>query len=142
MSQESREELRFRIRADVAPPDASVVLRGGPDTVSLLRTHAHRMNRLYVLDGHPLFGVSVFVAHANTGPASEWSFLAGKLHGYATIHRTTVGYLTAAGFTLLPTFTDPHFTVVLPTLDAAPELAAAFGDLVQNPYAERREEDR
>ena len=55
--------------------DAAVVIRGGPDTPSLLRTHARRLNRLYVLDGEDVFGVSVFVAQDEIGPASERSIL-------------------------------------------------------------------
>jgi len=63
MMNDGREELRDRVRSDEAPPPgASVVIRGGPDTLSLLRTHARRLHRAFVLDGRPVFGVSVFVA--------------------------------------------------------------------------------
>ena len=55
---DAREELRTRIRDELPPADAAVVIRGGPDTPSLLRTHARRLNRLYVLDGEDVFGVS------------------------------------------------------------------------------------
>ncbi len=64
---EDREELRNRVRDERPPLDASVVLRGGPDTASLLRSHARRLNRLYVLDGGPVFGISVFVAYGDIG---------------------------------------------------------------------------
>lgn len=50
------DELRSRLRAEAAPTGATVVLRGGPDTISLLRTHARRTQRLYCLDGAPLLG--------------------------------------------------------------------------------------
>jgi hypothetical protein len=56
------------------------------------------------------------------------------------VYRTTVGRLAAAGFTLLPTFTAPHYTVLLPDIDMVDDLARAFGDLRANPYAVGREE--
>jgi hypothetical protein len=66
-----REELRTRIREELAPANAAVVIRRGPDTLSLLRSHARRLNRLYVLDGEDVFGVSVFVAQDEIGPESS-----------------------------------------------------------------------
>lgn len=132
---DEREELRQRVRDEHPPPDASVVIRGGPDTSSLLRSHARRLNRLYVLDGGEVFGVSVFVAYGDIGATSERTILTGKLRSYPTIYRTTVGDLLRRDLQLLPTFAAPHYTVVLPDLDAVAELAEAFGDLVDNPYA-------
>ena len=122
--------------------DAAVVIRGGPDTPPLLRSHARRLNRLYVLDGAKVFGISVLVARDEIGPASERSILSSKLRNYAAVYRTNVSTLTDAGFELLPTFIAPHYTVLLPSLDAANDLAAAFGNLVVNPYAEGRDEER
>ena len=40
-----------------------------------------------------------------------------------------------AGLQVLPTFVAPHYTLLIPNLDAVSELAAAFGNLVRNPYA-------
>lgn len=135
-----REELRRLVRNDPPPPDAAVVIRGGPDTLSLLRSHARRLNRLYELDGAAIFGVSVFVATEATGSTSEQAILRRKLGSYPTVYRTTVARLTEIGFRLLPTFTSPHYTVLLPDLDTVDDLAAAFGDLQPNPYAVEREE--
>jgi hypothetical protein len=56
-----REELRPHLRGEPPPSGQAVVVRGGPDTVSLIRSHARRLHRLYCLDGEPLWGVSVFV---------------------------------------------------------------------------------
>ncbi len=142
MSEARLEDLRDRVRSEVLPASAAVVIRGGPDTLSLLAAHARRLNRLYVLDGVPVFGVSVFVARGELGPASERSILTGKLRSYPTVYRTTVSRLSEAGFVLIATFADPHYTVVLPGLDAVGELAAAFGELVPNLYAEGRKEER
>ncbi len=118
------------------------MIRGGPDTPSLLRSHARRLNRLYLLDGQELFGVSVFVAQGEIGPASERAILGSKLKSYPTIYRTSVGHLESAGFELLPTFTAPHYTVVIPALDRIDDLARAFGELLANPYAEGAKEGR
>lgn len=142
MSRDTREELRPRVRLEVPPPNAAMVIRGGPDTLQLLRFHARRLNRLYMLDGDPVFGVSVFVARDTIGPASERGILSGKLRSYPMIYRTTCRELTEAGFELLPTFAAPHYTVALASLDAVEDLAAAFGLLVVNPYAEGRKEER
>ena len=130
------EELRLRVRSEEPPPPtASVVIRGGPDTPSLLQTHAKRLQRLYELDGKPVLGISVFVVLDDVGPASERGILAGKLRSYPSMYRSTVGRLTDAGFVLLPTFTRPHFTIVLPALETVTDLAPALGPLLANPYA-------
>jgi hypothetical protein len=142
MSSDGREELRARVRVEEPSPDAAVVIRGGPDTLSLLQSHARRLNRLYVLDGAEVFGISVFVARDEIGPTSESTILSSKVRNYAEVYRTNVSTLKDAGFVLLPTFSAPHFTVLMSSLEAADDLAAAFGNLVVNPYAEGREEER
>lgn len=58
------------------------------------------------------------------------------------VYRTDVGTLKDAGFELLPTFIAPHHTVLMSNLEAADDLAPAFGNLVVNPYVEGREEER
>jgi hypothetical protein len=142
VSGDDREELRARVRS-AAPldPDWAVVIRGGPDTPALLRSHARRLHRLYVLDGQPIYGLSVFVA-AHAGSAEELHVMADKLRSYPFVYRTTVGRLDRSGFALLPTFVHPHFTVLIPSLEAVDELAAAFGELLVNPYADERKEER
>lgn len=65
-----REELRPYLRGEPVPLAASILVRGGPDTVSLIRSHARRTNRVYCLDGSPLWGVSAFGALDEVGPAS------------------------------------------------------------------------
>jgi len=137
---DAREELRLRIRDEHPPLAAAAVIRGGPDSLALLQAHARRLNRLYKLDDAPVFGVSVFVVRDDLGPASERSILAAKLRSYPTVYRTTVGRLVAHGFDVLPTFTVPHFTVLIQSLDAVAELAAAFGKRLINPYADGRGE--
>jgi hypothetical protein len=140
---DGRDDLRGRVRGgEAVPPDASVVLRGGPDTASLLATHARRLSRAYVLDGAAVFGISVFVALDDIGPASEAGILTGKLRSYPLVYRATAQRLIEAGFVLLPTFTRPHYTVLLPALDMVGRLADALGTPGPNPYALGPEEGR
>jgi hypothetical protein len=133
---DGREELRPKLRAERAPDEAIVLLRGGPDTVSLLRSHARRTERLYCLDGVPLLGISVFGALDDDGPASRDGLLAGRLVSYSLIHAAMVGTLVAAGFELLATFRRPHFTIRLHTDSAAEasRLLDAMGPTEANPY--------
>ena len=120
----------------------SVVIRGGPDTPSLLRTHARRLQRAFVLDGEQVFRISVFVALEDVGPMSERGILSGKLRTYPSIHLCTAGELIERDLILLPTFRRPHYTVLLTDLDAVDDLAAVLGTQRPNPYAQRREEER
>ncbi|MGH9225424.1 MAG: hypothetical protein ACRD2W_16940 [Acidimicrobiales bacterium] len=133
-----RDELRTHVRPDEpVPDDALVALRGGPDTQSLIASHARRLNRLFLLDGGPVWGVSVFVALEPTGPASAESILRGRLLSYPSVYLPTVVALRGAGFDLLPTFGRPHFTVLMRSPELAPALFEALGELRDNPYAVR-----
>jgi hypothetical protein len=131
-----REELRSRLRPETAPADTIVLLRGGPDTTSLLRSHARRTQRLYSLDGSPLLGISVFGALDDGGPASRDGLLAGRLVTYSLVHAATPGTLVAAGFELLATFRRPHFTIRLHTDSdhEASRLLETLGPAEENPY--------
>ena len=133
---DDREELRLRVRDERPPLDASVVVRGGPDTASLLRSHARRLNRLYVLDGDSV-RISVFVAYGDIGATSERTIL--RANSTAIRPSTAPRWkLLRRGLNLLPTFAAPHYTVVIPDLDAVAELAAAFGNLFTTRTLERR----
>lgn len=120
---------------DAAPDEAQIVLRGGPDTGSLIRTHARRVNRLLVLDGAEVWAISVLVALDDVGAGSAETILRTKLRSYRNVYRPTVGQLRQAGFELLATFARPHFSVLMPGLDSAPKLLGALGELRINPYA-------
>jgi hypothetical protein len=133
---DERQELRTFVRNEEPPPNgARVVLRGGRDTQALLGTHARRLNRTFVLDGQELYGISVYVALDDVGPASRRGLLAGKLLSYPLVYTPTVGELVDAGFGLLPTFDRPHFTVAFASLADVPRLLAALGRLQPNRYA-------
>lgn len=136
-----REELRARVRPDEpVPGDALVALRGGPDTRSLISSHARRMNRLFVLDGGPVWGISVFVALDPTGPASAEGILRRRLLSYQSVYLPTVGALRVAGFDLLPTFGRPHFTVLMSTLELAPALSTLWASCRRTPTLSGKED--
>jgi hypothetical protein len=133
---DERQDLRAFVRDEEPPPNgARVVLRGGRDTEALLGTHARRLHRAFVLDGLDVYGISVFVALDDVGPASQRGLLTGKLVSYPLVYTPTVRELVDAGFDLLATFGRPHFTVVFASLADAPRLLAALGPLRPNRYA-------
>lgn len=131
-----REELRLHLREEPLPEKDSLILRGGPDSASLIRTHARRTHRLYCLDGQPLWGISVFAALDPAGPSSRDGLLAGRLATYEQVHIVVMSTLTAEGFGLLPTFRRPHYTLRLTSnaLDEAERLLRLLGQPQANPY--------
>ena len=144
----NQEELRDHVRDEWPSASDVVIIRGGPDTLGKLSTHAHRTHRAYSLDGLPFWGVSVFCALDARGPASLDGLLSGRLSTYHAVHTPTVGQIVEAGFTLLPTFARPHYTLRL--RDAShgelERLLAALGSPRENPYhppvERRRRESR
>jgi len=130
-------DLRDFVRAEPTPGDATILVRGGPDTAEKLTTHAERLRRRYVLDREPVLGISVFAALDDIGQASLDGILSGKLATYRAVHLAALRVFGAAGFAVLPTFGRPHMTVVLRSLDWIEPLLAALGPTQNNPhYAE------
>jgi hypothetical protein len=133
-----RIEQRPRLRDERVPDEAVIIVRGGPNSVARLTQHAMRTAEFWNLDGEPLYGVSVFCALDDVGPASLPGVLA-QLGSYPTVHLTTAGRLAAAGFELLATASRPHFTVR--TAGAGPEeierLLVALGEPRDNDYRTR-----
>jgi hypothetical protein len=109
-------------------------VRGGPDAVEKLIAHAERVRRAFVLDGEPVLGISVFAVLDDVGPASLDAILSNKLASYRIVHVVPLRDLSAARFSVLPTFGRPHMTVVLNRLDHAQSLLAALGPGRQNPH--------
>ncbi len=134
-----RDELRPLLRDERPPSDAVVIVRGGPSSVGRLRQHARRTHDAYVLDGQPLWGVSVFCALDDIGTASIDALLR-RFASYRVVHLPTVGQLAASGFDLLPSFRRPHFTVRL--VDdgdrSLTRLLDALGPAGANPYHGRQ----
>jgi hypothetical protein len=85
MTQREWEELRPYLRDERPPDDAAVVVRGGPDTLAKLATHARRTHDAYILDGEPLWGISVYCALDDVGPASLDGLLR-RFASYRAVH--------------------------------------------------------
>jgi hypothetical protein len=132
-----RQELRPSLRDEPAPGDGIVVVRGGPTSHQKLLAHAHRTHDAFMLDGNPLWGISVFCALDDIGPASLDALLR-RFASYRVVHLPRAAGLREAGFDLLPTFKRPHFTVRLPSPDEISRLLRALGNAEPNPYHGRR----
>jgi hypothetical protein len=143
MTQHGWEELRPHLRDERPPDDRIIVIRGGPDTLAKLVMHARRTHDAYALDGKPLWGISVYCALDDVGPASLDSLLR-RFASYRLVHLPRAGQLRAAGFRLLPSFGHPHYTIGLEG-DDQPELArllAALGPAETNKYHRRERPGR
>jgi hypothetical protein len=126
--------LEHYLRDEAPPSGGHLVLRGSPNTVHKLLTDAARMASQYNLDGRPAYAISVSVA---TDEAELERILASSRfrirHHY---RRGTVELVSAAGFPLLPSFQQPHYTVILDpyTGERAVEFLAALPQEFANPY--------
>lgn len=128
---DQRIEQRTRLRAEALPPDTTLIVRGGQDTLEKLRNHAQRTARAWCLDGQPLFGVSVF---AVVGISLD-ELLRKRFATFRAIYTPRAGHLYRQGFELLPTGQQPHYTVRLPGSDDPDlrRLLTALGAPQQNP---------
>ena len=100
----------LRLRRQPAPPDALVLARGGDLTVAELATDARRSYRRF---GE--YGVSVLAAADQTALDE---LARGVLRRFEVLTLVTAGSLRDAGLELRPTFRRPHYTIMLPDLDA------------------------
>jgi hypothetical protein len=143
MTQRGWEELRPYLRDERPPDDSVIIVRGGPDTLAKLAVHACRTHDAYVLDGEPLWGISVYCALDDVGAAS----LDGLLRRFATyrvVHLPRTSQLRLAGFQLLPSFGRPHYTIRLENGDhaALARLLGALGPGKANKYHRRERPGR
>ncbi len=110
-----RIEQRTRLRKEQAPGAATLLVRGGPDTVGKLRRHAERTARAWALDSRPLFGISVFAILDM--PLDD--LLRRRFTSFRAVHMPTVGRLAEGQFELLPPGggrTSPSGSIVPTTL--------------------------
>lgn len=115
-----------------------LVVRGNPLTVRGLLGHAQRTAKIFTWRGETLYAVSAAV----TGPGRNVDDLLASpnLRTRSTYASAAVTALNTVGFEVLPTFTAPHVSIVLPKYDeqTAEALLIALGPVRQNPYCERR----
>ncbi len=143
MTQRGREELRPYLRDERPPDDRIIVVRGGPDTLAKLAVHARRTHDAYVLDGEPLWWISVYCALDDVGPASLDGLLR-RFASYRVVHLPRTGQLRRAGFPLLPSFGRPHYTIRLDDGDQAglTRLLESLGPAEANKYHRREQPGR
>lgn len=118
--------------------DAHLVMRGWPVDVPGILRNADNTRRRYSPAGEPFVAISAEVTIP--GWDVESILQGSRLRSRRNYAIAPVREIVAAGFGLMPTFTAPHYSVVLPSYaeaDAA-RLVEAFGDMKPNPHFERR----
>ena len=130
-----REELLLQLRDEFPALPNAMVVRGGPATMSRHAAHARRTHAAFLLDGGPIWGVSVFCALDDIGESSLDGLLR-RFASYRLVHLPTVGSLRDAGFEFLPSFRRPHFTIRLAggSDTEIGRLLEALGPPRPNPY--------
>lgn len=121
-------------------PGAHLVIRGWPLTVDGLLRNADATCRRYSWMGEPLVAVS---AEVTVGGWDVDRILAGsRLRTRRSYAAAAVGEVLGAGFGLLPTFSAPHYSVVLGsyTVEQAELLVRVLGEVRPNPHHVRREQ--
>lgn len=118
------------LRIEPAPPEDWLVLRGGPHPIQQTSATARRS----VVE----FGRAIISAVVITPRDIHEILSRPPLCRFRVVRYCTVKHLTESGYTLLPTFRTPHFSIVLP--DAADltvaRLAATLSQEMENPYAD------
>ncbi len=125
--------IPLRRRRELLADDSLVVIRGGMLDAASLRADAGRTFRRF---GER--GISVLAAPTD----DDLNLLARTvLHRYEQLTVMTAGAIRGAGLELRPTFRRPHYTVMLPDLDADVErLTSCENKQRVNPYFEREED--
>jgi hypothetical protein len=130
-----RIEQRTRLRPEKPLVAATLLIRGGPDTIDKLRRHCQRTARAWALDGRPLLGISVFAVL----DTSLEELLRRRFTSFRAVYLPTAGRLAASDFELLPTGRRPHYTVRLRSADdpELDQLLAALDTPQPNPQYAR-----
>jgi hypothetical protein len=132
-----RRPIEPLVRSEALPDAAVVVVRGGPIAAQKVAEHAQRQQALFTFRGLPMVAISVDLT---VGGWTLDRILAERMHTRRRYATVTAGALRAAGYELVPTGREPHYSLILPGsshADAA-ALVALFGPTLQNPYRARR----
>lgn len=116
------------VRAAEPPADATVIIRAGVmETGSITRALSRSFDR------YAVFGLSVEGALGTS--ILETCQHSPRLAPYRRIRLTTVERIRSSGFTLLPTFELPHFTLVVPDTSeqTLARLNQTFDPAIANP---------
>lgn len=120
---------RLPIRREHPPDDAVVVVRAGvmaPDRVVDTATDAFEDFGVYTVSVEAAIDISVDELCRSSPRIAD---------RYGKVRLSSFGRLRAAGFAVLPTFTHPHFDVVLPDLSevTVARLERCFDEPIPNP---------
>lgn len=134
------ESIEPHLRDDVSglDLDADLVVRGWPLTVEGLLSNAGATRERFSFDGLPFAAISADIT-APGWPLDE--ILAGpRLRTRSRYATAAAGRLADDGFGLLPTFSAPHYSVVLDpyTSERAQRLLDLLGEVRANPHHVRR----
>ncbi len=123
----------MRVRREQVADQDLVVVRGGRLDRKVLRFDAVEAHRRF---GE--YGVSVFAA---ADEAELDGLSRGRLSRFDLLTLMRAGTIRAAGLELRPTFRSPHYTIMLPDLDAdLARLVACENETRVNPYFRAPEE--
>jgi hypothetical protein len=116
----------LRVRRESLADDALVVVRGG-----LLGRSRLRRDAILTFHRFGEYGISVLAA---PDEAALDALASTTLQREPVLTLMRMGTLRAAGFEVRPTFRRPHFTVMLPDLDAdIDRLVACDNEVRDNP---------
>jgi hypothetical protein len=122
----------FRVRPEQLADDTLIVVRGGLLDIDTLRVDA---DRAFMRFGE--YGISVLAA-PDEAAINELGRTILRLNEVLTLMRA--GDIRQQGLELRPTFRRPHFTVLLPNLEAdLIRLASCENVVRRNPYFESPE---
>ncbi len=132
----ARQPIERHLRdAEPEPAGSHLLLRGSPLTVEKFAEHAARTARAYTYRDLPCLGISVELSRSEADTAR---LLQGRrLSTRRRVARIRVEDVIESGFVLLPTFSAPHYTVVVDRLPAATVdvlATLAARDVIENPY--------
>jgi hypothetical protein len=102
------DRLEDAVRAIESLDDLVLLLRGGEDTAAKLLRQAALLESRFTYGGRPARGISLFAARSDLDARAV---LASKLRTYPKYRRVR-GTELAGLAVLLPTFQEPHWTVL------------------------------
>jgi hypothetical protein len=128
------EAIESYLREEQAPDPAADIVRGWPLTVDGLLRNAESTRGRYTWKGQPVGAISTEI----TGDRfTLGTILAGpRLRTRSRYACAPVRLVVESGFELLPTFGEPHYSLLLPSYDetSVRKLLRLLGEVERNPF--------
>lgn len=132
-----KDRLEAFIRSADVADDLVLLLRGGvhADEVLRVQQQSRDLDRRFTWRGGPCYGVSVFAASPETEDLVLVEQMNVRRRYYRILYRDI-----AARLLLLPTFREPHWTVMFDGPDGPQYqiLVDSYGELRDNPHWSRK----